>query len=118
MAPSKPPSRAGSLPHSITVGHKIRVRKRSNVGASLLANRPLRPPKIATIIHVDIHHRRECLPQKNRPVQDQSHPHLNPAPEGQIMLIHLLTCLALTAVTLTLFSRFVLDIGQTEEPTS
>ncbi len=34
------------------------------------------------------------------------------------MLIHLLTCLALTAITLTLFSRFVLDIDQTEEPTS
>lgn len=34
------------------------------------------------------------------------------------MLIHLLTCLALTAVTQTLFSRFVLDIGKTEEPTS
>lgn len=34
------------------------------------------------------------------------------------MLIHLLTCLALTAVTLSLFSRFVLDIGQTEEPKS
>jgi len=39
----------------------------------------------------------------------------NPASEGRIMLIHLLTCLALTAVTLTLFSRFILDIGQTEE---
>ncbi len=34
------------------------------------------------------------------------------------MLIHLLTCLALTAVTLTLFSRFVLESGQTEEPKS
>jgi hypothetical protein len=34
------------------------------------------------------------------------------------MLIHLLTCLALTAVTLTLFSRFILDIGQTEEQAS
>ncbi len=34
------------------------------------------------------------------------------------MLIHLLTCLALTAVTLTLFSRLVLDIGKTEEPKS
>ncbi|CAH0323518.1 hypothetical protein AF70_00007310 [Pseudomonas sp. KD5] len=34
------------------------------------------------------------------------------------MLIHLLTCLALTAITLTLFSRLVLEIGQTEEPTS
>ena len=45
-------------------------------------------------------------------------PNQNPAPEGQTMLIHLLTCLALTAVTLTLFSRFVLDIGQTEESKS
>lgn len=27
------------------------------------------------------------------------------------MLIHILTCLALTAVTLSLFSRFVLHIG-------
>ncbi len=45
-------------------------------------------------------------------------PIFNPAPEGQTMLIHLLTCLALTAVTLTLFSRLVLDIGQTEEPKS
>jgi len=34
------------------------------------------------------------------------------------MLIHLLTCLALTAVTLMLFSYIVLDIGQTEEQPS
>ena len=34
------------------------------------------------------------------------------------MLIHLLTCLALTAVSLNLFSRFFLDIGQTEEQPS
>jgi hypothetical protein len=34
------------------------------------------------------------------------------------MLIHLLTCLALTAVTLTLFSYIVLDIGQPEEQPS
>lgn len=34
------------------------------------------------------------------------------------MLIHLLTCLTLTAVTLTLFSYIVLDIGQTEEQPS
>ncbi|MBD9562686.1 hypothetical protein [Pseudomonas sp. PDM09] len=88
------------------------------MGAGLLANRPSRPPKIATIIHINIHHRRECLPQKNHQVQDQSHPYFNPAPEGQTMLIHLLTCLALTTVTLTLFSRLVLDIGQTEEPKS
>jgi hypothetical protein len=66
------------------------------------------PAQIATIIHINIHHRRECLPQKNHQVQDQS----------QTMLIHLLTCLALTTVTLTLFSRLVLDIGQTEEPKS
>jgi hypothetical protein len=44
--------------------------------------------------------------------------HLNPTSKGHTMLIHLLTCLALTAITLTLFSRFVLDIDQTEEPTS
>ncbi|WP_223487050.1 hypothetical protein [Pseudomonas sp. A-RE-19] len=76
------------------------------------------PISVITIIHVDIHHRRERLPQKNRQVQDQSHPHSNPTPEGRSMLIHLLTCLALTAVTLTLFSRFVLESGQTEEPKS
>ena len=34
------------------------------------------------------------------------------------MLIHLLTCLALTAVTLTLFSYVVLGTGQTEEQPS
>ena len=34
------------------------------------------------------------------------------------MLIHLLTCLALTAVSLTLFSRFFLDIVNTEEQPS
>ncbi len=34
------------------------------------------------------------------------------------MLIHLLTCLALTSVTLTLFSRFFLDIVNTEEQPS
>jgi hypothetical protein len=71
--------------------------------------------KTFTIITVDIHHRNERLPQKNRPAQDQPIPNANPASEGHIMLIHLLTCLALTAVTLTLFSRFFLDIGTTEE---
>jgi len=34
------------------------------------------------------------------------------------MLIHLLTCLALTAVSLTLFSHVFLDIGQSEEQPS
>ena len=34
------------------------------------------------------------------------------------MLIHLLTCLALSAVTLPLFARFFLDIGHTEEHSS
>jgi hypothetical protein len=71
--------------------------------------------KTFTIIPVDIHHRNECLPHKNRPVHDQPIPTANPVSEGHIMLIHLLTCLALTAVTLTLFSRFFLDIGHTEE---
>ncbi|MGF6207955.1 hypothetical protein [Pseudomonas frederiksbergensis] len=71
--------------------------------------------KTFTIIPVDMHHRNECLPQKNRPAQDRPIRNPNPASEGHIMLIHLLTCLALTAVTLTLFSRFFLGIGHTEE---
>jgi hypothetical protein len=62
-----------------------------------------------------MHHRNESLPQKNRPAQDQPIPNANPVSEGQTMLIHLLTCLALTTVTLTLFSRFFLDIDPSEE---
>ncbi|MHC8394293.1 hypothetical protein ACYZT8_11615 [Pseudomonas sp. LB3P93] len=61
-----------------------------------------------TIIFIDIHHRDECLPQKNLQAHDHPIPRQNPAPEGQIMLIHLLTCLALTAITLTVFSYIVL----------
>lgn len=36
----------------------------------------------------------------------------HPIPEGPIMLIHLLTCLALTAVTLSIFSWLVLSEEQ------
>ncbi|MET0778051.1 MAG: hypothetical protein ABWZ65_21495, partial [Pseudomonas mandelii] len=61
-----------------------------------------------TINGVDTHHRDDCLPLKNRQAQDQPIPRQNPTPEGKIMLIHLLTCLALTAVTLTVFSYIVL----------
>ncbi|KAA0980347.1 hypothetical protein [Pseudomonas sp. ANT_H12B] len=35
-------------------------------------------------------------------------PRQNPETEGRIMIIHLLTCLALTAVTLSIFSWYVL----------
>ncbi|MGB5826252.1 MAG: hypothetical protein WBH22_07465, partial [Pseudomonas mandelii] len=61
-----------------------------------------------TINGVDTHHRDDCLPLKNRQAQDQPIPRQKPTPEGKIMLIHLLTCLALTAVTLTVFSYIVL----------
>jgi hypothetical protein len=67
-----------------------------------------------TIIFIDIHHRDDCLPLKNRLAQDQPIQRRNPTSEGKTMLIHLLTCLALTAVTLTVFSYVVL----TEERTS
>ena len=90
----------------------------STVGVGLLAKRPVNAAPIYSIIPVDIHHRHECLPQQNRPAQDQPIPNATPASEGHIMLIHLLTCLALTSVTLTLFSRFFLDIVNTEEQPS
>jgi len=61
-----------------------------------------------TIIFIDIHHRDDCLPLKNRLAQDQPIQRRNPTSEGKTMLIHLLTCLALTAVTLTVFSYIVL----------
>ena len=37
----------------------------------------------------------------------------NPASEGRIMIIHLLTCLALTAFTLSVFSWYVLSEERT-----
>ena len=42
-----------------------------------------------------------------------SPPTPNPEPEGHIMIIHLLTCLALTAVTLSIFSWYVLSEERT-----
>ncbi|MBK5413384.1 hypothetical protein [Pseudomonas sp. TH31] len=71
--------------------------------------------KSFTIIPVDMHHRNESLPQKTVRRRISPLPNANPVPEGQTMLIHLLTCLALTTVTLTLFSRFFLDIDPSEE---
>jgi hypothetical protein len=67
-----------------------------------------------TITSIDIHHRRECLPLNNRQRRINLNPTENPTPEGRIMIIHLLTCLALTAFTLSVFSWYVL----TEERTS
>jgi hypothetical protein len=66
-----------------------------------------------TITYVDIHHRRECLPLKNRQRRIRLNPTQNPASEGQIMIIHLLTCLALTAMTLSIFSWYVLSEERT-----
>ncbi|MCP1518957.1 hypothetical protein J2Y74_003267 [Pseudomonas migulae] len=80
----------------------------------LPAKGPSRTPQNPTITHIDIHHRRECLPLMSRQRRINFNPTHNPEPEGQIMLIHLLTCLALTAFTLTVFSWYVL----TEERTS
>jgi hypothetical protein len=68
----------------------------------------LQNTKKSAINDIDTHHRDDCLPLKNRQAQDQPIPRQKPTPEGKIMLIHLLTCLALTAVTLTVFSYIVL----------
>lgn len=66
-----------------------------------------------SITYVDIHHRRECLPLENRQRRINHNPTQNPASEGQIMIIHLLTCLALTAITLSVFSWYVLSEERT-----
>jgi hypothetical protein len=92
--------------------HSYRDRLRSQILRSAAT------PHTSTITHIDNHHRHARLPQKNRPMHHQPHRQRIPASEGHIMLIHLLTCLALSAVTLTLFARFFLDIGHTEEHSS
>jgi hypothetical protein len=66
-----------------------------------------------TITYVDIHHRHECLPPDNRQRRIDLNPIQNPVAEGRIMLIHLLTCLALTAFTLSMFGWFVLSEERT-----
>jgi hypothetical protein len=66
-----------------------------------------------TITGVDIHHRRDCLPLAGRQRRINPKPTRNPESEGNIMLIHLLTCLALTAFTLSLFAGYVLSEEQT-----
>jgi hypothetical protein len=66
-----------------------------------------------TITYVDIHHRRECLPLKNRQRRISLNPTQNPASEGRIMIIHLLICMALTAVTLSVFSWYILSEERT-----
>lgn len=77
----------------------------------MLAKRPQSTPSSVSILTIATNaFRKKTARRTITPI-----PRLNPTPEGHIMLIHLLTCLALTAITLTLFSRFFLDIGQTEE---
>jgi hypothetical protein len=76
--------------------------------------RPSKTLKKPTITSIDIHHRRECLPLNNRQRRINLNPTQNLILEGQIMIIHLLTCMALTAFTLSVFFWYVL----TEERTS
>ena len=66
-----------------------------------------------TITGVDNHHRRDCLPLAGRQRRIDPKPTQNPDPEGNIMLIHLLTCLALTAFTLSVFAWYLLSEEQT-----
>jgi hypothetical protein len=66
-----------------------------------------------TITPIDIHHRHECLPPRNRQRRITFNPTRNPVAEGRIMLIHLLTCLALTAFTMSVFAWFVLSEERT-----
>ncbi|MFM9489281.1 MULTISPECIES: hypothetical protein [Pseudomonas] len=66
-----------------------------------------------TITGVDIHHRRDCLPLVRRQRRIDPKPTRSPEPEGNLMLIHLLTCLALTAFTLSVFAWYVLSEEQT-----
>jgi len=83
---------------------------------SLLAMRPAKTMKKASPSFLSIctivmkAFRKKTVQRRISPI-----PNANPASEGRTMLIHLLTCLALTAVTLTLFSRFFLDIDPSEE---
>ncbi|MET0849305.1 MAG: hypothetical protein ABWY46_24270 [Pseudomonas sp.] len=84
---------------------KLRFANDANPCGSGLARDEARE---TTINGVDTHHRDDCLPLKNRQAHDHPIPRQNPTPEGKIMLIHLLTCLALTGVTLTVFSYIVL----------
>ncbi|KJZ63294.1 hypothetical protein VD17_23525 [Pseudomonas fluorescens] len=82
-------------------------------GSELAREGALNNTQKLSITYVDIHHRRECLSLKNRQRRISLNPTQNPASEGRIMIIHLLTCLALTAVTLSVFSWYVLSEERT-----
>jgi hypothetical protein len=83
------------------------------VGASLLAMSHQKHPQNLTITPIDIHHRHDCLPPTDRQRRINFNPTPNPVAEGRTMLIHLLTCLALTAFTLSAFGWFVLSEERT-----
>ena len=108
------PSRAGSLPQWLAVDREPVDDADPVWERACPRRRPQNYHKNPTITCVDIHHRRECLPLKNRQRRINLNPPRNLEPEGKIMLIHLLTCLALTALTLSVLSWYVL----TEECTS
>ncbi len=66
-----PLSRAGSLPQEIYGAHKFYVRRRSTVGASLLAMAPCQPPQILTD---RMSSRASSLPQvRARPIIPTTH---------------------------------------------
>jgi hypothetical protein len=79
--------------------------------------RPAKTPRkkagIPTITPIDIHNRHDCLPPGSRQRRINLNPTRNPVAEGRIMLVHLLTCLALTAFTLSAFAWFVLSEERT-----
>jgi hypothetical protein len=77
-------------------------------GSGLAREEALKNTAKMTITSIDIHNRRECLPLNNRQRRINLNPTQNPASEGHIMIIHLLTCLTLTAFTLSVFSWYVL----------
>ena len=66
-----------------------------------------------TITPIDIHHRHDCLPPTDRQRRINANPTPNPVAEGPTMLIHLLTCLALTAFTLSAFGWYLLSEERT-----
>jgi hypothetical protein len=69
-----------------------------------------------TIIPVDIQHLRECLPLKIHGRTIKSHPNTNR--RAGKMVIHILTCLSLTAVTSYVFALKLFDLDKVHDTPS
>ncbi|MBV7549615.1 hypothetical protein KW849_25365 [Pseudomonas sp. PDM26] len=99
--------------------HRAKCPTRETFGLSIggdvpePAKGPASTAKKTAITCIDNHHRRDYLPLNGRQRRINPKPTRNPESEGDIMLIHLLTCLALTAFTLSVFSWYVLSEEQT-----